>query len=94
MAFDIATGALIRIDSSDSAEGVGWASASHPIGRFGYRSHSYAEWNAFIAEYMYTHGGKHPHRPPPNQFLKCDEVSVPDPLRRAVTNARLRLSVA
>lgn len=47
LAFDIESGALVRLDSSDPQEGTGWATPGRPLGRFGYRSHSFAEWEQF-----------------------------------------------
>ena len=41
--FDIASGALVQLDG----EGLGWASASNPIGRFVYRSHSFEDWATY-----------------------------------------------
>jgi len=66
----------VRLDSSDvKDEGMGWASQGHPIGRFGYRSHSYGEWDTFASSYAYTHGGEHPHRPKPNHPLTCQQMN-------------------
>ena len=45
IAFELSSGALVRLDSADAHEGSGWASPSHPIGRLGYRSHSFEEWS-------------------------------------------------
>ena len=75
VAFDGATGALVQLDSANHSEGKGWASASNPIGRFGYRGHSYDEWDHFMRTYMYTHGGQHPHRPTPNSPLTCQQMN-------------------
>lgn len=47
VAFDTQTGALVRLDSSDPKEGTGWATRERPLGKFGYRSHSFAEWERF-----------------------------------------------
>ena len=47
VAFDTQSGAIVRLDSSDPQEGTGWAAPDRPLGRFGYRSHSFAEWEWF-----------------------------------------------
>jgi hypothetical protein len=69
--FDPATGAIIKLtttsaatassaganSSSSSSMPQDWASAENPIGRFGYRSHSYNEYHDYISTYTYAHGG-------------------------------------
>jgi hypothetical protein len=59
--FDEATGALVGLTNHKT--GTVWA-ASSPMFRFTYRSHSYAEAEAYAAVYKYSHGGKFPHVEP------------------------------
>ena len=75
IAFDRATGALVRLDSTAEEEGTGWASPINPIGRVVYKSHSYTEWDTFVKTYMYTHQGEHPYAPTPSSFLTCKQMN-------------------
>lgn len=59
--FDTTTGALVGLTNHNT--GTTWASSS-PLFRFTYRTHSYAEAEAYAAVYKYSHGGKYPYVQP------------------------------
>eukprot|EP01048_Picozoa_sp_COSAG05_P001151 COSAG05_NODE_37_length_27688_cov_18.080394_23_plen_276_part_00 len=61
IAFNVTNGALSQM--IEVGTGRHWASPTHLMGDFGYRSHSFDEWREYMNSYSYRHGGEHPHRP-------------------------------
>eukprot|EP00041_Stephanoeca_diplocostata_P032029 m.1014457 g.1014457 ORF g.1014457 m.1014457 type:complete len:862 (+) comp24072_c0_seq8:282-2867(+) len=72
VAVDPATGGVVAFQTEG---GMSWASPSHPLLRFMYRTHSYAEKCRYAKTYQYSHGGIHPYSPgaytPPSPGLNA-----------------------
>ena len=66
VAFDLSSGALTRFEPGRGR--VSWANASHPLLRFAYRTHAYAEKARYKRTYGYSHGGEHPY---PQCYPSC-----------------------
>lgn len=86
-AFRLGTSATVAVDSGtggvvtfETAGGVSWATPTHPLLRFMYRTHSYVEKCKYAKTYQYSHGGIHPYSPgaytPPSPGLNASATLV------------------